>query len=375
MNQHNWIIVVAGLCLAGLAWGADKDDQLETESKEKQELKLEDLFPEKGFFGPSASGMAFSYDGKYGAYLYKPYKERRHGNDLYIYDVDKDQIKRITWASVMAEFQKSTREVVEDRIKKAKKEKPPSTDDEEGDAEDTEDDKEKDVETKTFRPDPDEDKQQDAEGKADAEQNTQEDEDVLKKRGDWVSDKDADDEEAPRYAGIRSFAWSPTAHEILLSSEGDVYLYRITDQALTRLTHTRDRETSCAWLPDGKGFAFQRNSALIRKIFAHEVARQLDPKFPNGDSMQRHRISPDGRHIAFLTSKQIESSTSSKVEIANYRKRLMKAKEVSRHVSDDKLAVTERRVYLYTLSDYYQTIWLDYDNVTAFPIIFMSFSG
>jgi len=24
---------------------------------------------------------------------------------------------------------------------------------------------------------------------------------------------------------------------------------------------------------------------------------------------------------------------------------------------------------------YYQTIWLDYDNVTAFPIIFMSFSG
>jgi len=31
--------------------------------------------------------------------------------------------------------------------------------------------------------------------------------------------------------------------------------------------------------------------------------------------------------------------------------------------------------YIVALMTYYQTIWLDYDNVTAFPIIFMSFSG
>jgi len=354
MKQNNWIAIMwVGLCLAGLAWGVDKNEQAETESEkkeDKQELKLEDLFPEKSLFGPSASGMAFSYDGKYAAYLYKPYKERRHGNDLHIYDVEKDQVKRITWASVMAKFQKSTRKVVEDRIEKAKKEKPPAKDDKEGDADDTENDKEE-TETKTSQPDPDDDDQEDVKEESGAEQGCQKEEDLLKKRGDWVSDKDADDEKAPRYTGVRSFAWSPTAQEILLSSEGDIYLYRLATQALTRLTHTRDRETSCRWLQHGKGYTFQRGSALFRRVFADDVTRQLDPKFPNGDSLQRHRISPDGRHIAFLTRKQIETATSSKVEIANYRDRLMKAKEVSRHVSDDKLAVTERRIYLYEISD------------------------
>jgi len=41
------------------------------------------------------------------------------------------------------------------------------------------------------------------------------------------------------------------------------------------------------------------------------------------------------------------------------------------------LAHIQRQDYLVNMVQtlYYQTIWLDYDNVTAFPIIFMSFSG
>lgn len=344
MKQKSVIVMaLMVLCLMGLAWGADKQTKTESEQKEDKELKLEDLFPEKSVFGPSASGMAFSHDGKYGAYLYRPYKERRHGHDLHIYDVEKDQVTRVTWASVMAEFQKSARKVVKDRIAKAKKEKPPAKqDDTEGEKEETEDG--------ASQADPN-DVQDDEKDETDAEQEEQDDEEDLKQRGDWVSDKDADDEKAPRYAGISSFSWSPVAHEILLSSEGDIYRYRVITEALNRLTHTRDRESSYKWLPDGKGYTFQRGGSLFRKIFDHDVTRQLDPKFPQGDSRRRHRISPDGKYIAFLTSKQIETPASSKVEIANYRKRLMKAKEVSRHVSDDKLAVTERRVYLYKLSD------------------------
>ena len=52
-----------------------------------EELTLEKLFPKRGLFGPAASGMAFSYDGKYAAYLYRPFKERRHGPDLWLLDV------------------------------------------------------------------------------------------------------------------------------------------------------------------------------------------------------------------------------------------------------------------------------------------------
>lgn len=91
------------------------------ENEEEEEITLERLFPEKSFFGPSARSMAFSTDGKYAAYLYRPYLERRHGSDLWIYDVETGESKRITSVSVMSKFQEATRKVKEDRLKKAKK--------------------------------------------------------------------------------------------------------------------------------------------------------------------------------------------------------------------------------------------------------------
>lgn len=97
----------------------DKDED-KSENKEK-ELTLERLFPEKSFFGPSAYSTAFSNDGKYAAYLYRPYKERRHGSDLWIYNVETGETQRVTSVSVMSKFQEATRKVKEDRIEKAGK--------------------------------------------------------------------------------------------------------------------------------------------------------------------------------------------------------------------------------------------------------------
>ncbi len=91
------------------------------ESEEEEELTLERLFPEKSFFGPSAYAMAFSCDGRYAAYLYRPFIERRHGSDLWIYDVESGESRRITSVSVMSKFQEATRKVREDRIEKAGK--------------------------------------------------------------------------------------------------------------------------------------------------------------------------------------------------------------------------------------------------------------
>ena len=94
-----------------------------TTSDAADELTLEKLFPEKGLFGPSASSTAFSHDGKYAAYLYRPYIERRHGSDLWLLDTASGDARRVTSASVMSRFQADTRKVKEDRIKKAKKER------------------------------------------------------------------------------------------------------------------------------------------------------------------------------------------------------------------------------------------------------------
>jgi dipeptidyl-peptidase-4 len=144
-------LFVSLLCL-GMANGvfaaqAELSSQ-DANSVKQKELKLEDLMPEKSVFGPSARHMAFSFDGQYGAYLYRPYKERRHGDDLFLYDVKNDQVKRITWPSVMARFQKKARDVIEDRKKKAK------TSEEKSDSDKKKDKADADVKKETGQPGP-----------------------------------------------------------------------------------------------------------------------------------------------------------------------------------------------------------------------------
>ncbi len=373
MKKHSWVVVsLVCLCVLGSVLGAGKESKGKNRKKKtekKKELTLKELMPEKSFFGPSASSMAFSQDGKYGAYRYRPYKERRHGGDLYIYDVEKGKAERITWPSVMAKYQKSARKVVEDRVKKAKKASDSDKADRDEDKKDKDDKKdEKKDKTEKEDEDGDDDRDADSDDEQEKDESTSDseeedgdesgkddeselDEKTLKERGDWVGDKDADDEKAPRYRGIGWFAWSPTTAELLFESEGDVYRYTVDGAVLTRLTQTRQREYSIAWLPDGTGYTFRREGGLFRRIFDGDLTRQLDPKFPADDRLDRYRLSPDGKRIVFTTSKRTKEPSTSKVEIANYRDRLMKSREVTRHVSDDQLPTYERRVYVYEISD------------------------
>ena len=110
------VLVWVLLCAHSIA-----KEKTSEEKGKKDELTLEKLFPEKSFFGPSAKSTAFSFDGKYAAYLYRTYEERRHGSDLWIYDVAKGKNRRITSVSVMAKFQQSTRKVKQDRIERRRK--------------------------------------------------------------------------------------------------------------------------------------------------------------------------------------------------------------------------------------------------------------
>ncbi|MBN1126280.1 MAG: S9 family peptidase [Sedimentisphaerales bacterium] len=370
--MYKLIIGIVGLiCVSVGPLYADENNQKEADKKsesQQKELKLEDLIPDKSPFGPSASRMKFNHDGTYAAYLYRPYKERRHGNDLYLFNTQTKESIRITMASVMAEFQDSTRKVIEDRKKKAKnklsekkKEKGKETEQEKKENQKEQNDKDTEVDKKeesvdSFSPDEDED-QNEGEKKNESQKETNKEEEQddqereFMERGDWVSDKDADDEKAPRYGGISTFVWSPVSHELLYISEGDIYRYKLEDKSITRLTHTHDNESSVKWLPNAKGYLFRRGSALMRIVFGEDTKRQLDPTFPKGDSLADYELSPDGRKIAFLTSKQTKAPQSSKVEIASYRDRLMKAREVTRQVSDDELGEYEIRVYVYQLSD------------------------
>ncbi len=100
----------------------EKDQAEEDENAETVEvLTLDRIFPKKSFWGPSARSTAFSHDGRFAAFLYRPYAERRHGSDLYILDTTTGKTRRITSVGRMVEYQADTRKVRDDREKKAKK--------------------------------------------------------------------------------------------------------------------------------------------------------------------------------------------------------------------------------------------------------------
>ena len=291
----------------------------EAKPKEDVAFSLENIFPDKKkpLFGPSAQGAAFAHDGKHAAYLYRPLDERRHGSDLWIVDVADGAPKRVTSALVMSSFQASARKVVDARVKAGKKGKKKA-------------------------------EEQDGE-KLDAEAQLQRDREEF---GDVVDKLDADAEKAPRYGGVRAFVWSPTADELLFTAGGDVYRYQLDADAPVRLTHTKTSERDVQYLPDGSGYTYLLDGALMKVTFGSHLVVQLDPKLPGGESMSSYRLSPDGKHLVFLANKGSSwRGGDRRVNIARYRDRFMEVQQVPRTVSDDKLPERKTAVYLHRLED------------------------
>src|SRR5262249_3985614 len=155
-----------------------------------------------------------------------------------------------------------------------------------------------------------------------------------------------------RYSGVSSFTWSPTAQELLFTSEGDIYRWKVGDSMPARLTMTRAPEFGVQYLHDGRGYTCLREGALLRVEFGSHLVEQIDPKLPEGERLGFYKISPDGKHLAFTTQKgRGPLGGDRKVNIASYRDRFMKVNEVSRHVSEDPLPAIEVKVYLHDLSE------------------------
>lgn len=306
-----------------------KDPKKEAAKDEAFEWTLEKLFDEdETLLGPSPRSIAFSHDGRYAAYLWRPFPERRHGNDLWIYDVAAGKAMRVTSVSVMEPFQKSAREVALDRIKKAKK-----------------DAKKDDEKPKSWK---------DLKGSIDGTAPSADETDLERKKlMDVVGEKDADDDDAPRYRGISGFVWSPDKNEMLVATGGDIYRYGMGEDAgLTRLTKTRQSEREVQYLPDGKGYTSLIGDALVRVEFGDHFVDQLDPSLPDGMTMREYALSPDGKRVVFVASSGSRSSSARRtVDIATYRDRFMKVRTVPRTVSDDPISKRRSAVFLYELPD------------------------
>ncbi len=304
----------------------------------KDELKLEDIYPEKRLFGPSARGAAFSNDGRYAAYLYKPNLERRHGNDLYVHDFKTDKTHRITNVAVMSEFQRSARKVKKDRIEKAKKSKEKKT--------------ESDKKTAGNKTEVGKTSKETAKQKAN---NKKQQELEELKMVHSVSEKDADDEKAPRYSGISSFVWHPNKNSMLLMSEGEIYqLANIAKPQLVRLTKTQNSESQVNYLPDGSGYTFNQSDVVHRVRFGSHLIEQINPPMNGGLRLSSYSISPDGKRLVMVgrTNREFFASGGRTIDYVRYRDRFAKAATAPRTVSDDETKPTDVKVFLYDLESF-----------------------
>ncbi len=301
-----------------------KQDSKKQDSKKSNssDLQLKDLFPKKSIFGTSASRPAFSDDGRYAAYLYRTYPKRRHGSDLWIYDFNTDKLVQLTNVTQLSQFQRSARKVREDRLKKHKQSQ----------------DKKK-------------TKNQKANEKSDSKKsNSKQTTEDTKKIVETVSDKDADDEKAPRYSGVSSFRWHPTKNALLFVSEGDIFLVdNVAKPKLQRLTKTSNRESSVEFLPDGSGYTYSDDDDVMRVRFDEHMIEQINPQLPSGQRLRRFTISPDGKRLAIVAQTGERYSGERTVDIIRYRDRFAKSDSVSRTVSDDEVKPEDVFVYLYDL--------------------------
>lgn len=271
------------------------------EKKKAEELRLEDLFPKKSFFGKRARGISWSHDDRYLGYLWNAYDDK--GYDLWLYDTKERKASRVTSPEFMLPFDRELKEIIE-RYKK---------------------DKEEDERRKKL---------------SDEERKKLEDEDEKKEK--------ERKEPLKEYAGIGEFEWANKAQELLFTYRGDIYRLSVGKEAPVRLTRTTEAESGLKYIKDDKGFIFGRGEGIFLVRFDSAEVFQLNPSLPDGMRMGGYRLSPDETKVLLTASKP--SGKDREVTYITYRQRFAEAKTTGRNVADDPFN-SEQRVYICDLND------------------------
>lgn len=266
------------------------------------DLKFDDLYPRKSYTGRTASGVEWSSDDRYVAYLWNPY-DTMGGNDLYLYDTQSGDTKKLSSIELFAEIDADTAKAIE-RYKKDK----------------DEEDKRLKLGDREYR------------------------EQVQKKKEEDEKRK----EPLPSYPGISSIEWAHKSSEMLVTFKGDVFRWKVGDPKPIRLTKTRDAETQVEWLPDDSGYTFRRGQGVYRVKFDSAMIEQLNPEMPPGVQFGGYFLSPDGERMALFGSKP--GPPERQVDYITYRQRFAEAKKTARGVADDDFG-GEQYLYVFNISE------------------------
>jgi len=272
----------------------------------RNDVRLDDLYPEKSYFGRVAGSLNWSKDGRYLAYQWNQY-DSQGGGDIWIYDTTTKQSQRLTSIDMMALFDRETKTIAE-RYKKEAEEKAKRA------------------------------------AMSEADRKKAEEEDQKKKDKDKEENKPA----PPEYSGINEFVWANNSNQLLFSFKGDVYRIGVGDARPTRLTRTDEGEFSLSWTKSDDGYFCRRGQNVFRTQFNSGYQEQLNPRLPAGMNMFFFSISPDGTKLAVGGGRSTKQERP--ITYITYRGRFAEARTVNRNVADDDFT-TDLTVFLYDLND------------------------
>ena len=184
--------------------------ELEAVQALEKDLKFDSLFPRRPFTGKAPAVQGWSHDDRYLAYLWNSYDD--DGRDLWLFDRQTGKTSRLTDIQKMATFDRDSLLAIEEN--KKTKERLDQWD------------KLGDTEYRETR---------------------------LK----FQKEQERRREPRPNYPGPGSIIWANKSNEFLMSFRGDIFRWKIGEDMPTRITQTRDAETSVEYLPDDSGFTFQ----------------------------------------------------------------------------------------------------------------------
>lgn len=166
-----------------------------------------------------------------------------------------------------------------------------------------------------------------------------------KKEKDKIKDADL-------YPGVREYKWSEKAQELIFQYRDDLYRYFPSEDRLVRLTMTDDKEYLISYTPSGDGYYYGKDQGGVYLVrFGSSYICQLTHQFKADKEeeqfqISRTYISPNGRWMMVLASKEDKKATPRKVSIMSYKKRFAESIQVDREVADDKRNEPQYRFYL-----------------------------
>jgi dipeptidyl aminopeptidase/acylaminoacyl peptidase len=291
---------ILALC-ALLSVSAFGSTGLELAFERETDLKFDDLFPRRSYLGKSARVLGWSHDDRYMAYLWNGYFDM--GSDLWLYDSKSGKSVRVTTPDSFIPF--------------------------DGDIVGAKEQFEKDQ-------------------KRLAEWEKLSDEEYRKAKQEYDLEQEKNKEPRKSYPGISALEWSNKGHEFLMTYRGDIYRWKVGDKMPKRLTDTSDSESQVEYLPDDRGFVFQRGSAVYRMEFDSPVTVQLSPALKGGIQFSGFSISPQGDRMLVYGFKSTPGSR--EVDYIVYRDRFAQARKTQRDVADDDFK-SESYMYLYDIRE------------------------